>query len=123
MLFDDSQVEGLAGLKALECLFIRSREFTDARVDCLRGLTQLKYLWLLDTKVTEGGLKRLRDALPGCEIDCRQDAYPDPEYLDEGESVSAVAVAAGAVGQAFRCLTFCVGADADRKGRAGHACG
>lgn len=43
-------------------------QVTDAGLDNLSGLTQLRELDLNFTKVTDAGVKKLRQALPKCEI-------------------------------------------------------
>jgi hypothetical protein len=46
---------------------------TDAGLVHLEGLPNLKQLDLYGTRVTAAGLKRLREKLPGCEIDADVD--------------------------------------------------
>ena len=43
-------------------------QVTDAGLEHLQGLIQLKTVYLYGTRVTEGGLCRLRQALPNCKI-------------------------------------------------------
>jgi hypothetical protein len=63
----------VAGLKHLKRLKITSLSLSgtnvnDAGLDRLSGLKSLRYLYLLDTKVTDEGVKKLQQALPNCKI-------------------------------------------------------
>jgi hypothetical protein len=75
--FTDAGLENLEGLSQLENLTLLGTGITDAGLEHLNGLHQLKTLSLGRTKVTKEGVKKLRQALPNCEVDdnCRL-AYP-----------------------------------------------
>jgi hypothetical protein len=59
----------LARLKTLQNLDIHNTKITDAGLMYLFGLKRLKKLYLGYTKVTEAGVKKLRKALPACDIE------------------------------------------------------
>lgn len=64
---DMKYIEQLAHLKHLRSLGVETHE-GDAIVDHFVVLSQLRYLRLEDTCVSPSGLKRLRAALPNCEV-------------------------------------------------------
>ncbi len=47
---------------------LEGRPITDAGLEHLKGLTNLELLVLGDTQVTDEGIKKLREALPNCNI-------------------------------------------------------
>jgi Ran GTPase-activating protein (RanGAP) involved in mRNA processing and transport len=61
-------VQHLAGLASLERLDIDENPITDAAIDVIARLTHLKLLDLKDTRITHGGLLRLKKALPETRI-------------------------------------------------------
>jgi hypothetical protein len=66
---DDSGLAALRNLTNLEELSIGGLgKLTDASVDHLKGLKSLKKLTINGTKMTEEGMKRLREALPTTQI-------------------------------------------------------
>lgn len=65
----DAGLEHLVGLTNIEALDLRCTEITDAGLDYIKGLTSLKRLLLKNTHVTDEGVKKLREALPNCEIE------------------------------------------------------
>ena len=71
---DGSKVtdEGLVHLKALtelETLELRdANNVTDEGLKHVKGLTNLRWLMLTNTKVTDEGVKNLKEALPNCRI-------------------------------------------------------
>jgi len=60
------------GLRQLKELDIRDTEVTDAGLGCLNGLSQLQELNLYGSKMTYKGVKKLKQALPKCEIDTEE---------------------------------------------------
>lgn len=56
----DADLAELRGLKSLERLFLRRREFSDDGLAHLAGLTNLRYLSLDGTAITDRGLVHLR---------------------------------------------------------------
>jgi hypothetical protein len=52
----------------LQSLDLSYTRITDAGLEHLRGLTNLALLNLRDTQVTDGGVKKLEEALPNCKI-------------------------------------------------------
>ena len=58
----------LKKLTKLEYLNLSYTEVTDAGLVHLEGLTKLSWLWLQGTKVSEDAVKKLQQALPGCNI-------------------------------------------------------
>ena len=64
-------MEHLAGLEGLVRLELRQTRITDAATQTLARLKTLKVLDLSQTGVTDDGLKKLRAALPGCDVQQR----------------------------------------------------
>jgi hypothetical protein len=64
----DAGLEHVAGLTTLTELTLEGTEITDAGVTHLERLTGLAILELSGTQVTPEGVKKLREALPECEI-------------------------------------------------------
>jgi hypothetical protein len=58
----------VAGLKHLEALNLLNTQVTDAGLKELAGLKQLQSLQLGNTKVTNTGVADLQKALPKCHI-------------------------------------------------------
>jgi len=68
----DAGVEHLKGAAQLEVLDLNGTQVTDAGLVYLKGLTNLRVLCVGGTSVTEEGVRKLREALPDCEIEyCR----------------------------------------------------
>lgn len=65
---DDAGLVHVAKLGRLESLSLRQTAVTDVSVEPLSKLSQLKDLDLRGTKITPEGAKRLRQALPGCQL-------------------------------------------------------
>jgi internalin A len=65
---DDAALKHLAGLKSLARLELRQTRITDAAVEPLAKLKSLKVLNVSQTGLTEDALRRLKAALPGCDI-------------------------------------------------------
>jgi len=74
----DVGLENLKGLTKLEWLGLPDSQVTDAGLMHLKGLTRLEYLNLHGTQVTAQGIRRLRKALPNCEIVWEED--PNPQH-------------------------------------------
>lgn len=72
---NDSEIQYLETLNNLQELYIacstfdKILEITDLSVKTLIKLKSLKILYLWDTKISEGGLRQIQNALPNCEID------------------------------------------------------
>jgi hypothetical protein len=64
----DVSLQHLAGLTRLTKLYLDDTQISDAGLEHLKGLTNLAVLDLEDTQVTSDGVKKLREALPNCEI-------------------------------------------------------
>jgi len=64
--------KGLASLKGLKNLEYPSNLYgtavTDAGLDQLSALTKLKHLYVWQTKVTDAGAGKLKQAVPGVEV-------------------------------------------------------
>jgi len=65
----DASLERIKGLTQVQKLSLFSMCVTDAGLRHLRGMAQLRKLSLFQTNVTDGDVKRLREALPRCVID------------------------------------------------------
>jgi hypothetical protein len=61
-------LEGLKGLDSIEQLSLADSRVSDAALVHLETLTNLEHLDLRGTRVSPEGLKKLREALPQCEI-------------------------------------------------------
>ncbi len=67
-LVTDEGVRALATLPALEVLWLTRCRITDDIIPVLAELKNLRELNVRNTEVTEGGIERLHQALPGCRI-------------------------------------------------------
>jgi Leucine-rich repeat (LRR) protein len=65
----DAGVVHLRGLSQLQMLHLCGTKISDAGLVHLQGLKQLKYLNIWETKVTCQGVKKIRQALPKCDIE------------------------------------------------------
>ena len=65
----DDGLKSLAGLTKIEYLDLSETQVTDAGLDHLKGMTSLKQVSVGRTKVTAEGVKKLKEALPGVEVD------------------------------------------------------
>lgn len=61
----------LSGLSNIEYLGINSTAATDDSAESLIRMKQLSYVDLTDTKITLGGIRKIKEALPHCRIDRR----------------------------------------------------
>ncbi len=63
-------LEHLKGLTNVQMLYLKNTKVSDAGLEHLKGLTNLQMLDLSNTEVTDWsvGLKKLRQALPDCEM-------------------------------------------------------
>ena len=66
--FTDAGLVHLEGLTKLEILSLRGTKVTDAGLVHLEGLTDLRILYLENTKVSAAGIRKLRQALPKCNV-------------------------------------------------------
>ena len=64
----DAGLVHFKGNKNLRSVNLRGTPVTDACVDTLAGFSNLRELHVVDTKLTETGLKKLKAALPDCVI-------------------------------------------------------
>ncbi len=64
----DAGLVQLTALGALESLDLDGTGITDAALESLNGLARIEYLDLSGTQVTPEGVRKLREALPECEI-------------------------------------------------------
>lgn len=68
---DDGLVH-LKGLTKLKSLYILiCPKITDDGLSHLKGLTNLRFLVLINTKVSDAGVKKLKAVLPKCKILCK----------------------------------------------------
>ena len=65
---DDAGLANLAGFSELTYLNLLSTPVTDASVDVLLKLPRLEMVVVSGTKMTEAGMKRLQNGLPGCRV-------------------------------------------------------
>jgi len=65
----DAGLEHVKGSTHLQELFLGGTQVTDAGMENLTRLTQLQTLNLAGTPVTDEGVKKLKEALPDCEIE------------------------------------------------------
>jgi hypothetical protein len=65
----DDDLRGIGQIKSLRRLRVNGKDITDAGLEYLQGLTNLVYLYVYAEGSTEEGYKRLKQALPDCEID------------------------------------------------------
>jgi len=68
LLLSDAGAEHLEGLTSVEWVVLDGPGVTDAVLDRLKGASRLRHLILVDTSVTDEGVKELREALPDCKI-------------------------------------------------------
>jgi len=66
----DSDLAHLTHLKNLAALSLPRTPVSDEAVKHLIKLAKLEYLDIRSTKISEEGVKRLKEALPGCKINC-----------------------------------------------------
>ena len=59
----DAGMIHLAGLTGLELLTMNQREVTDGGLEHLKGLSRLRQLVIVGTKVTDDGIRKLKEAL------------------------------------------------------------
>jgi hypothetical protein len=64
----DAGLERLKEITSLQDVFLDRTQVTDAGLEHLSGMTNLNFVGLLGTQVTPEGVKKLREALPECEI-------------------------------------------------------
>jgi hypothetical protein len=64
----DGGLEQINGLSNLRVLWVSDTKITDAGLEHIKGLTSLRTVYLHKTQVTSEGVKKLREALPECEI-------------------------------------------------------
>ena len=81
----DAGLAHLAGLEGLSYLNLYLTGVTDAGLAHLEGLKNLKSLYLWQTQVTPEGAEKLRNALPGCNIDLGWQAPEESDESDEAE--------------------------------------
>ena len=81
--FEDTHVAELLALRTLKELYLSRTGITDAGVRRLEVLVGLQLFVCVDTKVTDDGLNRLKDAIPNCETFAGYDIVE----FDETDSV------------------------------------
>jgi Leucine-rich repeat (LRR) protein len=64
----DAGLTHMRGLSQLQILSLSGNRITDAGLEHLCRLTRLRSLYFLNTKVTKEGVKKLRAALPDCDV-------------------------------------------------------
>lgn len=65
----DEDLRGIGQITSLRRLRVRGENITDEGLEYLHALTNLEYLHVFAEGSTEEGYKRLKEALPNCEID------------------------------------------------------
>lgn len=82
----DAGLEHLGKLPTLETVNLYATGVTDAGLQYLTGLTHLKKIHLWQSKVTADGARKLRDAIPGVEVNLGLPATPHAETSpDQGK--------------------------------------
>jgi len=71
----DKSLSTIASLDSLSKLYLNNTEISDGGLERLYGLTHLKILVLYQTNVTEKGCKKIKRALPSCDV------YDDYDHL------------------------------------------
>lgn len=71
----DDDLRGIGQITSLRRLRVNGKDITDAGLEYLQGLTNLVYLYVYAEGSTEEGYKRLKQALPNCEIDWANRPY------------------------------------------------
>lgn len=64
----DFNVEAISNVTSLEVLSLWGCPVTDESVEPLSKMNFLKSLWIGSTQISDGGLSKLKEALPNCEI-------------------------------------------------------
>jgi hypothetical protein len=64
----DKHIAMFRNMPLLRILDLRQTEITDDSVEMLTGFTKLELLLVTDTGISEGGVAKLRQALPDCDI-------------------------------------------------------
>ena len=72
----DALLPHIEKLRALQTLFLRGNLFNDAWLERLKRFTYLSTLCLIDTHVTEEGVRKLQQELPNCKIEWRPPTPP-----------------------------------------------
>jgi hypothetical protein len=65
---DDAGIGHLKKMKTLSLIGLSGTKITDAAVDHLKEMTGLRQLFCLGTAVTDDGAKKLKRALPKCDV-------------------------------------------------------
>lgn len=89
----DAMLSEVGKLTNLEYLNLYGTKVTDAGLDHLKGLKNLKKLYVWQTGVTEEGAKKLKDALPGVDVNLgwkapaakKEDKPAEPKKEEETE--------------------------------------
>ena len=76
---DDAQLGHLSHFDGLQGVELDGPAITDAGLARSQGLTQLKLLSFNCTRVTDEGMKNLREALPECKIERYPANMPQPQ--------------------------------------------
>ena len=94
-LTDDGLAQ-LQGLSKLKKLSLEETQITDDGLKALHGMRSLRALYLYGTGVTEAGAERLRQVIPGCQIDLQGDGAAPPTQktvLQVGDPAPELAIA------------------------------
>ena len=66
-----SDISALRNMKKLNILGLWRTEMSDESIDILKTLTNLEKLKIMQTRISEEGCNRLKEALPNTEVSCK----------------------------------------------------
>jgi hypothetical protein len=64
------------------CLYLEGGDITDSGLLRLKTVPNMYYLGVKNIRISEAALKILRQALPGCKIECRSEGFPKARNQD-----------------------------------------
>jgi len=85
----DKGLENLRGLANLEYLNLYGTGVSDAGLANLEGMKKLKHLYVWQTKVTDAGAAKLKQAIPGVDINMGIKDEPKPTIIAKKEEKKA----------------------------------
>lgn len=81
----DKGLENLKGLVNLEYLNLYGTAVSDAGLANLEGMKKLKHLYVWQTKVTESGAAKLKQAIPGVDVNLGFKLEPEPKIVAKAD--------------------------------------